>query len=435
MATVEEIPVAAPARPAAKARGRGRRWRAVAALLVLATSAGGIWWAARAMRKSAGAAALATAPVRKGEFLVMVRCRGELASRRSVSIVAPQKVPNLQIVWLAPPNSLVKAGDVIARFDPSGARQQMVEKQASLEQAQATLDQALAENRIAAEQDRRDLAQARYDVERARLDASKQEIVSAIQAAESRVDLRLAEDKLRVEEATVKLHEASAGQKEASLTRLRDQALLEVNIQKERMAKMELRSPGDGVLVLLNNYAQGWMNAKPFAVGDKVWPGAGLAEIPDLSTLEMEGKIEEIDRARMKLGNDVRVKVDALPEKMFHAQLTALSPLTEMGFEWPATRTFRGYAHLANPDEKLRPGMNGTLDVIVDRIPAALSVPAKALYTRHGKPVVYVVAQDRSSRVVEVKVLARNTDEVAVEGVAAGASVSLNDLGKNEQRP
>jgi hypothetical protein len=70
--------------------------------------------------------------------------------------------------------------------------------------------------------------------------------------------------------------------------------------------------------------------------------------------------------------------------------------------------------------------MNGTLDVVIDRIPAATIVPAKALFTRNGKPTVYAVAAD-GFRPVGVEVLARNTDEVAVKGVDRDARVAMVD--------
>ena len=69
---------------------------------------------------------------------------------------------------------------------------------------------------------------------------------------------------------------------------------------------MEIRAPIDGMINYLQNFSQGWMNAKPFKVGDQVWPGIVLAEIPDLKTLEMEGKIEEIDRGQLQLGQEVQ---------------------------------------------------------------------------------------------------------------------------------
>ena len=419
------------------AQPTGRRFRRVRRLgimlIVMAALGTGAYYGWKYVQKAQASSVLATAPVRKGEFLVMIRCRGELLARRSVQIFAPPKVPNLQIVWMAPQNGAVKEGDVVIRFDPSAARQQLVEKQATLEQAQASLDQSTAENRITAEQDHLDLTQAEYDVERARLEASKSEIKSPIEGAEARVDLRVAEDKLRVQKATVALHEASARQKTASLTRVRDQAKLECDITRDRLAKMEVKTPLSGVIVVQNNYSQGWMNAKPFTVGDRVWPGATVAEIPDLNTLEMDGKIEEIDRAQMNVGNEVRIKVDSMPEKAFFARLTSLSPLTEPSRDWTSTSAFHGYARLKDPDARLRPGMNGSLDVILERIPAATSIPVRALFTRRGRPVVYVVDKSGKARMVEVKVRARNTDEVAVEGVAAGANVSLVDLEKSEK--
>jgi multidrug efflux pump subunit AcrA (membrane-fusion protein) len=264
---------------------RRKIWRAGLALAVLAALAAGAWRA----RKAQAATSLAVAPVRKGDFLVIVRCRGELKARRSVQLTAPVNVPDLQIVWLAPSGDPVKTGQPVIRFDPSSARQQLQEKEAGLNQAQATLDQALAQAKITAEQDKLDMASARYDVEKARLEASKAEIVSALQGEESKIDLGLAEQKLRVQDATMKLHEASDQAKIASLTRLREQAQGEVDLTKHRLAQMEIAAPSDGVIIYLANFSQGWMNAKPFKVGDHAWPGGVLAEIPDLSTLEMEG--------------------------------------------------------------------------------------------------------------------------------------------------
>ena len=267
------------------------------------------------------------APARKGDFSVIVRCRGELKARRSKQLNAPVNVPDLRIVWAAPPSSPVKAGDVVIRFDPSSAKQQLQEKEAALRQAQATLDQEVAQARITAEQDKLDLATSTYQAEKARLEASKQEIVSALQGEENKIDLALAEEDLKVKAAAAHLHAASDAAKTASLTRLRDQAQADVDLTKHRLAQMELKAPLSGVIVYMPNYSQGWMNAKPFQVGDQAWPGAAVAEIPDLNTLEMEGKIEEIDRGRISIGDPARVRIDALPELTLPAKLSALSPL------------------------------------------------------------------------------------------------------------
>jgi HlyD family secretion protein len=381
------------------------------------------------MRMAQASTKLPTAPARKGDFSVIVRCRGELKATRSVQIAAPVNIPDLRIVFLAAGGTVVKAGEVVIRFDPSSAKQQLAEKTAALKQAQATLDQEVSQARITAEQDQRDLSTARYAVEKAQLEVSKQEIVSKLQGEESKIDLGLAEKDLKVKQATVELHAASDRAKTASLTRLRDQAQFEVNLVNKRLTYMEIKSPLDGVIVYMPNYSQGWVNAKPFAVGDQVWPGASLAEIPDLGTLEMEGKVDEIDRGRITAGNPVRLRIDSIPELTVPAKLNGLSLMTEMSFEWPPTSSFRSYAHIEKPDSRLRPGMNGSMDVEIQRLPNAISIPAKALFTRNGKAVVYL-ASGNDYKPVEVKVLARNPDEVAVDGLKAGANVSLVDLEK-----
>lgn len=422
------------ATPVSHPSSRKRRARGWISLSVVFLVAGLASVETYRLTRVTGAATLPMAPARKSDFSVIVRCRGELKARRSKQLVAPVNVPDLRIVWEAPPSSPVKAGDVVIRFDPSSANQQLQEKEAALRQAQATLDQAIALARTTAEQDKLILASSRYQVEKARLETSKQEIVSALQGEENKIDLSLAEEDVKVKEAGVRLHAASDAAKIASATRLRDHAQADVDLTRKRLGQMQLAAPLSGIIIYLPNFSQGWMNAKPFQVGDQVWGGAAVAEIPDLGTLEMEGKVEEIDRGRIAVGDGARVRIDALPELTLTARLSFFSPLTEQTFEWPPTSSFRGFAEIQKPDSRLRPGMNGSMDIEISRIPSAISVPSKAVFTRDGKPVVFVSGKS-GYQAVPIQILARNPDEVAVRGVDAGAMVALADPEKRERKP
>lgn len=416
---------------------RPRRWRSGLwlrlglFLLLVAGSA----FALRQYRHSRSIIDLPTAPARQGDFLVMVRCRGELIAGHSVQIGAPRDVPDLQIVWLAPTGSAIKAGDPVIRFDPSRSEQDLKEKASALVQAQASLEQAQAKARITAEQDKLDLAKARYEAERARLEASKQAIVSVIQGQESTIDLGMAEEKVKVQLSATELHKKSDEAKIASLSRLRDQAQAEVDLTKHRLSLLEVKSPLNGVVTYMSNQSQGWMNAQPFKVGDHVYPGAVIAEIPDLATLQMESKVEETDRGRIAPGKAVLVHVDALPEKVFNAKLVSISPLTEQSFnEWPPTRSFRAYAAIENPDPRLRPDMNAGADIVETKLPGAVSIPAKALFTLNGQPTVYVKRQE-SYVPTQVRVLARNPDEIAVSGINGGTLVTLSEPVMDKNTP
>ena len=307
-----------------------------------------------------GAAKLTTqslpiATAKKGEFLVIISCRGELVAGKSMQITAPVNVPNLQIVWMVEPGKAVRPGDPLIRFDDSGAKQQLQDRIAILKQVQASLDQAIAAERITIEQDKLDEYTLGQVVERSKLEASKSEIVSAILAESNQIDLRIAKERLKVEAAAIELHAASSKSRIASLTSQRDKAKDEVEVVRQRIEKMEVRSPATGIVSFMINGSQGSMNAKPFKVGDNVWPGSAIAEIPDLATLRLKGKTEEIDRGRMRIGQDVRILLDPFPEKPFRGKLELISPLTEQSFDWPASRNFRAYASLGQEDLRLRP--------------------------------------------------------------------------------
>ncbi len=404
-----------------------QRWLTRIFLLVLLAGAGfGVY----RFRSGQAGPVLPTAAVRKGEFLVLVRCRGALRASKSAGIYTPV-VPNLRIGWLAVAGEEVKEGDVIVKFDSSTAQQQVMQKEAQLRQAEATLDQANAQSKMTAQQDQTDLADARFAVERAQVQANLAAIESRIKGEQSKVDLGIAAQKLKAQEATVALHDASSRSRIASLIRQRDQVKADVEITKARIAQMELKAPSSGLLTFNLNYSGvvSSSEARPFKIGDNTGSGMVLGQIPDLNTLEMDAKLEEADRGRVALKQDVIVRIDALPELAIPAKVSQVSALAELSTEYPYNRSFRAAAAILKPDKSLRPEMNGGMDIVINRIPNALSVPAKALFKRAGKPIVYV-AEKGGYRAVEVEMLARNPDEVAITGVPEGATVALVDVDK-----
>ena len=74
----------------ARARARLRFW---ALFLLFLSVVGGASYGVYRYRESQPAAILPSAPARQGDFLVLIRCRGELKAERSVQIVAPGVSP------------------------------------------------------------------------------------------------------------------------------------------------------------------------------------------------------------------------------------------------------------------------------------------------------------------------------------------------------
>jgi multidrug efflux pump subunit AcrA (membrane-fusion protein) len=261
-------------------------------------------------------------------------------------------------------------------------------------------------------------------------------VKSRIKGEQGKIDLEVAEQRLKVQEAAIALHRASEKSRIASLTRQRDQIKTDVEITQSRISQMDLKAPITGLLTLRTNCSTAVISSaecKPYKVGDNVSSNMLLGQIPDLNSLALDARLEEADRGRIAVNQDVLVRVDAIPELSIPAKITEISALAELSNDYPYTPSFRAYASLLRPDPRLRPDMNGGMDIIVNRIPGAISIPSKALFTKSGYPVAYL-NEKTGYRAARVEVLARNPDEVAVSGIPAGSTVALVDVSKEERK-
>ena len=403
----------------------------IVSVIVITTSVVIAVWVGTVQFRAVERAVLPLAPVRSGEFVAVIRSRGQIQADRSVPIYAPL-AQDLRIAWMAPVSERVEQDAPLVRFDSSSAERDLIQRRAAAERARASLAQAVADAKAATEHDKRDLNDARLGVELAELATADAdfEFVARLEAERGRIDLGVAKQKQRQLDAEVVQRGASRESKLASLRRQLEDAEAWVRIVEGRIERMEIRAPISGFAIYAGNRssisAQVSGSLQPYRVGDQVPGGMNLATIPDLSSLLIDATVEEIDRGRMRIGDQVIIRVDAFPDVSTSATLTAISPLAEMSLD-SRGRSFHVYAALGtSSDPRIRPGMNGTLDVVAARIPAATIIPTKALFTRQGKPTVYVSSPD-GFQAVGVEILARNSDEVAIKGVDAAARVALVD--------
>ena len=275
------------------------------------------------------------------------------------------------------------------RFDSSSAERDLIQRRATAERARASLDQAVGEAKAAVQHDQRDLNDARLGVDLAQLDTADSDLVPRLDAERRRIDLGVARQKLRQLEAEVAQRAASRESKLASLRRQLEAAEAWVRIVEGQIARMEIHAPISGFAIYAANRsslaAQVSGAQQPYRVGDQVPAGMNLATIPELSSLLIDATVEEIDRGRMRVGDEVVIRIDALPDVSVPATLTSIAPLAEMSLETRA-RGFHVYAALgARSDPRIRPGMNGTLDVVIARIPAATDHPGEGVVHAAGQ--------------------------------------------------
>ncbi|MFZ0212572.1 MAG: efflux RND transporter periplasmic adaptor subunit [Candidatus Acidiferrales bacterium] len=397
---------------------------AIAAILVCLFAIG-------AFRFERSAPKIPTAGVTRGEFVDYVQFRGATKARASATIAAPFEAGNLQIIKLAANGAQVKKGDVVVQFDTTTLVQTLAQDKSSLKSAEAEIEQSRAKARLTEEQDLTNVMKARYDVQRAKLDASKQEILSKIEGAEANLKLEDSQQALKEAEEKLKDDQTSDQADIQSKQQGRDKALYEVNETQRSLAALALRAPLNGMIALMSNWnaAGSSGNPMPFKAGDHAWPGAAIAEVPDLSTIEVSVRVDETQRGQLQVGQDATIHIDAIPDRDFAGRISQISTIASVDFSagWPFPRDFAMDISLTSVDKRLRPGMSANARIAVDKILNAILIPTNAVFRKGGSDVAYVL---RGSRFEEraVTVARRGSDQILIaQGLQPGERVALED--------
>jgi HlyD family secretion protein len=408
--------------------------RAVAAFVVLLTIAGvvaAVVFAAPRLSRG-GAGAIPTAVVQKGTFVDYLQVRGEIRPVRSLVLTAPSTGTDMQIVELAANGSTVSAGDLVVQFDPTTQLRTLEQRRSELKQAESEIDRIGTESARRIQAAETDLAQARSAVERARLDIAGAELIPRVEAEKRALVLANAQLQVGALERKVEGERIVAAADVAIATQKRDKARHDIAEAERMLESLSLRAPAAGTISLLPNFRGGgpMAGAPPeFRRGDRVFFGAPIAELPDLSAIRMTCRLDEADRARVQAGSAVLVRVDAVPDRELEARIAEIGMIARPDFSsFPPARNFDVIIAIDGADPRLRSGMSASARIEMNRLPDVVLVPAAAVFQAGGTPIVYVVSGgSTASRAVTV--LRRGRDQVAIQsGLDAGERISLRDL-------
>jgi HlyD family secretion protein len=399
-----------------------RRVAVVAVAVIVVGAAVGI-----AMTAGGGAAPDVTMlPVVKGDFIDYIQIRGDIRPAKSLVLNAPlQSGGDLLITKLVKNGTSVKKGDILVQFDGTTLEQRLQERQSDLKSAEADIQQSLEQRKVNDQQDATALMKARYDVDRAKLDLGKKDLVSPVEYEEAKLAYADAEQKLKEVEAKNASNRAGSDAETLGKKRKRDKAQFDVDRTAEAIAALSLRSPADGMVNILENPRSGgpFSNGVEFREGDRAWAGATILELPDLSTIHLEARLDESDRGRLKVGQTAVVKIEAVPGKDFTARVDLISVLARVDFSsgWPPVRNFDLGLVLQDRDARIRPGMTATARIAADRLPNVTLVPVETIFQHNGRPVVYRL---RGSKFDEqpIDIVRRGREQAAV-----GAGVEPGD--------
>lgn len=271
---------------------------------------------------------IATAKVQRGDVVIRAFSRGELHAVRSATLLAPNLFGTVQITRLAPVGSLAHEKDLVIEYDDSERQAAIEEARLGVQQVDEQIKQVKATQAIQASQDALALLGARYDVRRAELNVQENPILDVIDAKKNILTLDQAKQALTQLEIDAKSRQDQFASQLAVYQEQRNRSLLNVTQELNRIAQTKTLSPMTGLVAIRQNRAGNFnfgQQMPDVREGDTLQPGMPVADVLDLSEVEVWAKVGELDRANLTEGQDALLQLDAIPDKQFHGKIKALS--------------------------------------------------------------------------------------------------------------
>lgn len=337
----------------------GMRWGAVSCLL--------FGFVAACAPSSAGEAG-ASPGVREGTFERVLDLTGEVRAARGESLGVPQTPAwQLPVRWLIEDGANVSAGDRVAEFDAGRFAGDLLMKRTDAEQAEAALRKARVEAASKLERATFDLGAARGRLAEARLQAEvPADLLSARDYDDRQLALRKAEAEASKAEAARERAAAevreSVGTAELALAR----KSRELRAIEDDLERLVLRAPRAG-LALVGEHP--WEGRK-LQIGDSLFPGWPVIQIPDLDSLDVTALLFDVDDGEIRAGAGARCIADAAPAEPFACRVRDVSAVAR---ELPGASSRRAFRVLLDLEdrvlvrERLRPGMSMRVEVVAER--------------------------------------------------------------------
>jgi len=227
----------------------------------------------------------------------------------------------------------------------------------------------------------------------------------ADESQSSRSNLQIETQRAKVETAQAEAASRVAG------ARL-EEARRQIAEAEKKIAACTVVARGPGLAVHSEVFDKGGERRK-IRVGDAVWGGTTVVTLPDLSKLEIEGRVPESEIHLLMAGQKAQVVLDAFPNRELTGTLRTIGSVGDA--EKNESRSFPVTIALDQTDPRFRPGMIARANVLCGRVDDALFVPIESVHSDDKGAFVLVIAAlgrterrhvtlgTNTSRYVEVK--------------------------------
>ena len=371
---------------------------------------------------------VASETVAQGPLTISVRGEGELRSAKPTPLNVPGKNwAQRQVEWMLPEGSLVKKGDVLARFVSPEGEQQLA--QAMIDLQRNALARAAKESGLESAQGRVEVDLSRVAVQ---LGIAQRYAGADLSTVARNQVLDAIEDReyLQVRQGVLQWQRDQSGVRGGAELAVLDaqRATFDMNAKtrKDDLEALELRAPNDGVLLLAAN----WSGDKP-TVGANLRAGFEFGSLPDTSTMEVEIDLPQIEAQGVQAGDAVVLHPLGRPDQRIDSRLSWVASAAKVRNRESPVKFLSMRAPIpADAIERYRliPGQRFAASVVLLDAKNAMAVPNVAIEQRDDRHWVQVKqGNDYVSR--EVKLGARGTARSQVlSGLKPGEQVRLSQV-------
>jgi HlyD family secretion protein len=373
--------------------------------------------------------------VARRDFVRSIRLNGTVEAVQSTTISAPRLAgPNsnsLVVTTLVRPGTTVQQGDLIVEFDRQEQMKNSLDRRAELQDLEQQIAKREAQERAARAHDDSELSLAQSAIARAQLEMGKNELLPKINVEKNKLALEQAEVTMKQLKATYDLKRRAAEADIRILQIRRDRAANAERQAAGNAERMSIRAPIGGMAVVKTIWKGN--NMAEVQEGEEVRAGVPIVDIVNPNAMRVRARVNQADVNELRVGQSVRVGLDAYPALSFEGKVAQISPLGVASVLSAKVRTFIVLVDVNGSHPNLMPDLSASLDVALDRTPNAIVIPRDAIRQDGNRTIVRVKRGERfEDRTVTVT--ATNAHEAMVSaGLEDGTVVARNI--QSESRP
>ena len=377
-----------------------------------------------------------TYTVEKRDFVRTLRLSGTVEAVEATTVSAPRlsgpNATSLVITRLVRAGTTVGPGDLLVEFDRQAQLANALDRRAELNDLEQQIRRRQAEEHAAQARDDSELKQADSAVIRAELETAKNEMIPKIQAEKNTQALEQAKARREQLTKTYDLKRKAARADLRILEIRRDKADNAMKMAETNASRMEVRSPIAGLAVIRTMWKSQGMSE--ILEGEEVRAGVPVVDIVNPSKMRVRVRVNQADINDLRVGQQVRVGLDAYPDLTFRGRISQISPIAVTSTLSPKVRYFVMLAELDGSHEKLMPDLTAYMDVELSRTPSAVVVPRDAIVIEGDQSTVRV-RQGSRAETREVSVSAFSAHEALVtSGLNPGDVVERNGATRARSR-